>query len=389
MRFGIYHPARLVAARRVVLGALIVAILVPASGNAEVTTIVAFRSGQDGYHTYRIPTIVRAGNGDLLAFAEGRKNGRGDAGDIDIVLKRSSDDGRTWSTLQMVQDEFADPSGDVTIGNPTPVVDLLDSVHRGRIWLSFTRNNDRVFVTYSDDHGASWTSRVEITSSAKDPAWGWYATGPVHGIQLTRGDMAGTLIIPCDHRRSGDGGWGAHILYSDDHGATWAIGAVDTHPATSPIHPNENVAVELVDGRIYINARNQNGSDRSTRAAAYSRDGGLTFEAPFVAEPSITTPVVQNSMVRFAAVDEGDDCNILVHSGPGKPGRRADLTIRISFDEGKTWVRETVLHPGTAAYSDLVKLSDERIGVLFETGTPLYQEIVFSTFELSDLTPDR
>ena len=94
-----------------------------------------FKAGQDGYHTYRIPAIVRAKNGDLLAFAEGRKNGPGDHGDIDIVLKRSSDNGKSWGPMQLVQDEWADPTAKVWIGNPTPVVDLLDPKHPGRIWL--------------------------------------------------------------------------------------------------------------------------------------------------------------------------------------------------------------------------------------------------------------
>src|SRR5262245_54411373 len=93
---------------------------------AEVTKTVVYQSGQGGYHTYRIPPIVEAQNGDLLAFAEGRKNGPADHGDIDIVLKRSADRGRSWSPLQLVADERADPAANVWIGNPVPIVDRLD-----------------------------------------------------------------------------------------------------------------------------------------------------------------------------------------------------------------------------------------------------------------------
>ena len=353
---------------------------------ADVTQTTVFRSGEDGYHTYRIPAIVQAANGDLLAFAEGRKNSGADHGDIDIVLKRSTDKGQTWSEVQLVQDEWSNPSASITMGNPTPVVDLLDPNHPGRIWLPFARNNDRVFVTFGDDHGGTWSVRREITSTAKDPSWSWYATGPVHGIQLQRGQHAGRLIIPSDHRDAATNGWGAHILYSDDHGETWQIGAVDTRPVTKDINPNENVAVELVDGRLYINARDQNGTDPATRVVAYSSDGGLTYDRPFVAQPNIVTPVVQNSVIRFAATDQGAERNVLVYSAPGHPSQRRDLAILLSFDESKSWAIKTVLHPGPAAYSDLVRIDAATLGVLYEAGSSLYDEILFATFRLGDLT---
>ena len=359
----------------------------PVLAFAQVHKVKVFESGQEGYHTYRIPAIIKAANGDLLAFAEGRKNGRGDAGDIDLVMKRSTDKGKTWSALQLVQDEFSDPSGNITIGNPAPVVDNLDPRHPGRIWMPFTRNNRRVFTIYSDDHGATWSPRVEITSTAKDPAWRWYATGPVHAIQLERGPHAGRLIIPSDHGIGSTTHYGAHVVYSDDHGLTWELGAVDTHSAADPVHPNENVAIELVDGRIYFNARDQGGSSIGTRAIAYSSDGGLTFDAPFTADPNIITPVVQNAAMRFAATDRGDAENILIYSNPGQPSSRRDLTIQVSFDEGTTWVKDTLIHPGPAAYSDLVKIDKNTIGTLYEAGASLYQEILFGYFDLDALDP--
>jgi sialidase-1 len=352
---------------------------------AEITNTVVFESGREGYHTYRIPAIVRAEDGDLLAFAEGRKKGSADHGDIDIVLKRSSDNGQSWGPMLLVQDESDDPTANVWIGNPTPIVDLLDPNRPGRIWLVFTRSNARMFVISSDDNGASWSKPRDITSIAGNRAWDWYAAGPVHGIQLERGPHTGRLIAPCDHQVKSDGSWGSHIVYSDDHGATWKLGASDTHAKDDPLHPNECVAVELVDGRVYVNAREHQGSDPATRTIAYSSDGGQTFDAPFVAEPQITTAVVQNSLVRLAAVDRGDKQNVLVYAGPGHPTKREDLTILVSTDEGKTWGRKTVIHRGPAAYSDLVKLDEGRVGVLYEAGKKLYGEIVFATFDLDDL----
>jgi sialidase-1 len=352
---------------------------------ADVPSVTVFKSGHEGYHTFRIPAIVRANNGDLLAFAEGRKNAASDFRDIDIVFKRSRDDGLTWGPMQLIQDEPGDTTATVWIGNPTPVVDRMDPDHPGRIWLVFTRSNARMFVSSSDNNGKTWSARREITKSAGQPSWNWYAAGPVHGIQLERGPHAGRLIVPCDHRVRGVDSWGAHLVYSDDHGATWKLGAADTHPAADPLHPNECVAVELVDGRVYVNAREQNGSDPATRCVAYSSDGGQTFDAPFAAEPNITSPVVQNSLVRFSAIDRGGKQNVLVYCGPGHPKQRRDLTILLSFNEGKTWERKTVIHPGPAAYCDLIKLDDAHVGVLYETGRRLYDEIVFARFRMNEL----
>ena len=352
---------------------------------AEARTISVFKAGQNGYHTYRIPAMVRAKNGDLLAFAEGRKNSAADHGDIDIVMKRSSDDGKTWGPLVLVQDEAGDPTAKIWIGNPTPLVDQTDPKHPGRLWLAFTRSNAKMFVTSSDDNGKTWAKRRDISSEAVKPAWDWCAAGPVHGIQLERGPHAGRIIIPCDHQIKASGNWGVHLVYSDDHGTTWKLGAVDTRAADDPLHPNECVAVELADGRVYVNAREHNGSDPATRTIAYSSDGGQTFDAPFAAEPNITSPVVQNSLVRLTLAEPGDRQNVLVYCGPGHATERRDLTMRVSYDEGKTWKRTTVIHAGPAAYSDLVKLDDEHVGVLFEAGRRLYGEVLFAKVGLKYL----
>lgn len=382
-------------AGRLRLAALLLSCFLGAAANVAggVFEVEVFRSGTEGYNVFRIPAIVTAANGDLLAFAEARAGG--DASEIDLVLKRSRDQGRTWGPLEVVQesDDFIQyfPAGQVppvTVGNPAPVVDLLDPAHPGRIWLPFCLENDRVFVTYSDDHGATWSTATEITSSVKKPEWGWYATGPVHGVQLTRGEHAGRLIIPSDHGLSGVSSSGAHVVYSDDHGQTWQIGGVFTGiGAESHTTPNENLAVELVDGRVYFNARDRDGDNPGNRSIAYSSDGGLTYAEPgFVHDPRITTPVVQNAAVRFHAVDEGDTDNIILYSGPAHPSKREDMAVRVSYDETESWAKTVVIRKGPAAYSDIVKLDDNRCGVLFETGTQLYEQIIFSYMDFATLT---
>ncbi|TWT78079.1 Sialidase precursor [Posidoniimonas polymericola] len=345
------------------------------------STTTVYRAGQDGYHTYRIPTLIRATNGDLLAFAEGRKNGQADDGDIDIVLKRSSDGGTSWSDQQVLQDEWDAPTSDVFFGNPTPVVDSSDPDHPGRVWLVFTRNAQRFFTSHSDDHGRTWSDRFEITPQVADPDWKWCVPGPVHAIQLTSGPRAGRLVIPCDHRSRSTDGWGSHLIYSDDHGQSWQIGARETTELSSPLHPNECFALELPDGRLYINTRDQHGSDPATRAVTYSEDAGDSFVGPFQPDRLLRSPVVQNSAITL----QDDDGPLILYSGPSHANKRVGLMLRISRDNGASWSRHCVISPGTAAYSDLTPLDNNRVGLIYETGESLYDEIVFCSFELSEL----
>ncbi|NNJ24098.1 Sialidase [Planctomycetes bacterium LzC2] len=379
----------------------------PSAAAADFSKSVVFERGESGYPIFRIPAIVEAANGDLLAFAEARQGG--DASEIDLVLKRSIDRGQTWTGLTVVQDDeafrkYADsPDQPLTVGNPAPVVDRADPDHPGRIWLPFTLENARVFVTYSDDHGETWAPRREITAAVKRPDWGWYATGPVHGIQLRRGPHSGRLVVPCDHRL-GDSGAdrgpnGAHAILSDDHGATWRLGAIDD-TYEDGLNANETTVVELNDGRLYFNTRDQNGPAPGARGEAFSRDGGDTLERITglyslyrPSERTLDTPVVQSALLRAESTLDGGPADVILFSGPDENGPtgpgRSDLRIRCSFDEARSWQDGPLIHEGFAAYSDLVRLGDGAYGVLFEAGKDGagYQQILFARFTLADLTP--
>lgn len=367
--------------------------------HADPATTV-FESGQDGYKVFRIPAIIKAANGDLLAYSEARQGD--DASEIDLVQKRSIDGGRNWGPLTVIQEseDFRDllekPDIEITIGNPAPVVDLLDADHPGRIWMPFTLENDRVFVIFSDDHGNSWSPRREITDDVKKDEWGWYATGPVHSIQIQRGEYRGRLVIPCDHRLGDDGADrgenGVHAVVSDDHGKTWRLGAIDDTYADG-LNANETTVVELNDGGLYFNTRDQNGDAPGTRGEAWSRDGGETFESGSGEWQQfrpvggvIDPPVVQCALLRVS-----DD--LILFSGPDENGPsgkgRSDLRIRFSKDEAKSWQDGPLLHTGPAAYSDMVLLSDNRAGVIFEAGDAdqksSYQRIVFVALDLTTI----
>ncbi len=344
---------------------------------ASVDETDVYVKGQRGYDTYRIPSVIVAPDGTLLAFCEGRKNGRGDAGDIDLLLKRSTDGGRHWTTQQVVWDD-----GSNTCGNPCPVADR----DTGKIWLLLTHNlgQDRepriidrkakgsrtVWVSTSSDNGRSWSTPNDVTDTTKASDWTWYATGPGAGIQLTRGPHAGRLAIPCDHIEAGTKHYYSHIIYSDDHGRSWQRGG------RTPNHQvNECEAVELSDGRLLLNMRNYDRA-KPSRQVAYSNDGGATWRDQRH-DPALVEPICQAS-IRRVAWPERDIPGLIVFSNPASAERRVNLTVRASFDDGRTWPLEKQLCPRSSAYSCLVALPDEQIGCLYEADD--YGRIVFARF---------
>jgi sialidase-1 len=366
--------------------ALCIAILTASLAQADPPSVTVFKNGDDGYRNFRIPAITRAANGDLLAFCEARSGG--DASEVDLVLKRSTDGGKTWGPLEMVEDNasfrhlFGEKPPEITVGNPCPVVDQLDKQHPGRIWLPFTVENDFVFVTSSDDHGRTWSPPKDITKAVKKPNWGWYATGPCHAIQIQNGPHKGRLVVPADHRVSSTGGdrgpCGVQMILSDDHGESWRLGAIDD-VYEDTLESNETTIVELAGGRLYINTRDQNGKMPGTRAEAFSSDGATTFEPSGSTEwktfrPTndvLDPPVVQCSLLRVTGKSGKP---IVLFSGPDdhgpSGGGRKDLRLRVSDDEAKTWRDGPLIHTGPAAYSDLVEVQpgSATIGILFEGG---------------------
>ena len=341
-------------------------------------------SGQDGYHTYRIPALLVSKAGTLLAFCEGRKNSASDHGDIDLMLKRSEDAGQTWSEQQIVYEEG--DTAEITIGNPCPVVDQ----DTGTIWLTFCRDNRDVLITNSTDDGRTWSKPVEITSDVKKPDWGWYATGPGVGIQLQRGPHKGRLVIPCDHQERIDGKSVklSHVFYSDDQGKSWQLGG------SVPPHTDECQVVELADGRLLVNMRNYWGREGGEeekggmRAIAWSTDGGETW-SDIEFDKMLIEPVCQASFVRYTGERSGDK-NRLLFSNPASSETRHHLTMRLSYDEGKTWPVAAVVYSGPSAYSCLAGLPDGDIGCLYERRTKGPREtITFARCSLEWLTGGR
>lgn len=352
------------------------------SNKSFLTQTDIFVSGTNGYHTFRIPSTVVTTKGTILAFCEGRKGSRGDSGDIDIVLKRSEDLGKSWSDLQVVWDDEEN-----TCGNPCAVVDE----ETGIIWLLLTHNLgiDRepqiidqtstgtrtVWVTKSEDDGLTWSNPVEITDSVKLPNWTWYATGPGAGIQLKNGK----LIIPCDHIEAETKKYYSHIFYSDDHGQTWKLGG-----STPTDQVNECEVVELEDGSLYLNSRNYDRSQK-TRAFSFSKDQGLTW-SEVKHDLTLIEPICQASVRRFTLESEVAK-NRILFSNPASKDNREKMTIRMSYDESKIWPVAKILHEGHAAYSCLTILSDMSIACFYERGAEHpYEKITFTNFNVEWLT---
>ncbi|GAU65991.1 hypothetical protein SSP35_02_03600 [Streptomyces sp. NBRC 110611] len=369
---------------------------------------VLFKAARErGYFCFRVPAVVLSARGTLLAFAEGRRHDCGDAGDIDLVLKRSTDGGRTWGPLQVVSRGKGD-----THGNPAPVVDR----RTGRIVLAETHNAGRTdglgcavpcdrtpHLRYSDDDGVTWSAPRTLASGIRPARWNaWYATGPGHGIQLARGRHAGRLVFGvnsesyADHRVTA-----AHaaLVHSDDGGATWRIGALDSWPVaaggTFRQKPSELTLLERSDGSVYVNGREQDGTDLGHRTAAVSRDGGDSFAAPFRALPALPTPMVQASVLRLplprSRAAGGRGRTLL--AAPADPDRRRTMTIRSSWDEGRTWEdadRGARVTSDWSGYSDLVAISSEVTGLLYEGGAAdSRDEIRFVRFTEDWLGPRR
>lgn len=349
-----------------------------------------FTCGQGAYRVYRIPAVVTTPAGCVLAFCEGRRHGSADDDETDLLLRRSADGGATFSEVQTI----ANRDG-WTCGNPCPVVNQ----QTGTIQLLFCMNRQgcneamicrgeaerSVWVTHSDDDGLTWSAPREITSQVKREHWGWYATGPGHAIQL----CSGRLLVPCDHvvinGRGRQGPHHSHVIYSDNHGVDWHIGGV-TDEGT-----NESTVLEAVDGGIYLNCRNFAvlKDRRNYRAVAWSADRGETF-GPIVHDAGLPEPICQASVCRLSLAADSD-ANRVLYSGPTGQGSsqngRNHLTIRLSYDECRTWPVARVLHEGPAGYSDLCVLPDGTILCLYECGhDQFFETLTLARFDLAWLT---
>lgn len=339
-----------------------------------------WQSGEGGYHTYRIPSLLVTKSGTVLAFCEARKNDAEDTGKIDLVCRRSTDGGKSWLPQQVVWSD-----GENTCGNPCPVVDqnsgdvvllMTHNLGRDREWKIIAGDSQgtrTVWITRSRDDGQTWQKPTEITRDTKRPNWAWYATGPGVGIQLRHEKQRGRLVIPCDYIELKTGQGGSHVILSDDGGKTWRIGGVVPGRGT-----NECQVAELSDGRLLLNMRNYKTPHRQ-RAISTTSDGGETW-SEVTHDAALPEPICQASLIGFEPKDAVAK-PWLLFSNPADIKKRERLTVRLSQDDGASWTASRLLYEGVADYSSLAILPDGRIGCLF--GCDNYAKINLATFDLS------
>ncbi len=327
-----------------------------------------FHSGQSGYETFRVPGIVVTPKGTVLTYCESRRGSRSDWADIEILLCRSTNGGKSWSPPHRIAD-----AGTETINNAVAIVDR----DTGRVHFLYCLNYHQCYYMFSDDDGVTFSEPREITSSFEpfrnDYDWHVLATGPGHGIQL----RSGRLIVPVwlstatkQHRPSA-----VSVIYSDDHGETWSAGEIICAHPEPLVNPSETVAVQLSDDRVLLNIRNEN---RVYRRAVSFSDDGATGWSPVKFHDTLYEPICMAGIVHlprpfadndstFVFTNPDSQANPEVH-GSNKFRHRENVTVRLSFDDCQTWPVSRVLEPGISGYTDLAIGNDGTIYCVYERG---------------------
>ncbi|MCA8973479.1 MAG: exo-alpha-sialidase [Planctomycetes bacterium] len=386
----VYRRALTVAERQAVEGYLLGRYIPVAAPVAPAATAVFV--GGVGYPAYRIPSLLRTRSGVLLAFCEGRQS-LNDHSQNDIVLRSSLDAGATWGALQLLFDD-----GTNSLNNPC-AVQILAGPNAGRILLMFQRyptgchvscvvpgltgaNICRCFVMHSDDDGATWSQPLDITAQVKRPtAVKAVASGPGIAIVKRRAPHQGRILFPFNQFDTA-GHWQNYAVFSDDGGGSWSYGAV-VDDSQTPGTGNEVQFVERIDGSILLNSRSQGGTNH--RKTAVTTDGGATW-GPMGEDGKLNEPRVMASVLRFTDPLDGHSSRI-VFAGPDSRRGRVNGSVRISYDEGRTWIESKMIHRGAYAYGCLAAADERRLGVLYEAAG--YARIEFATMTVEWLSDRR
>lgn len=326
---------------------------------------------KEGVACYRIPAIVTAVNGNLIAAIDERVPSCGDlkwSKDINIIVRRSSDNGLTWTKVEKVVDfPFGQSASD-----PSMIVDeITGDIFLFYNYMDLEKEKDIYYLhmVKSSDHGKSWSTPVDITSQITKPEWQsdfkFITSG--RGFQTKTGELI-HCMVNLDS--------GMHIFRSKDHGESWNL-------IEKPIKPaDESKIIELIDGSWMINSR-VNG--QGFRSIHISENNGQSWES--YPDTTLIDPGCNASIVRYTSIEKGYDKNRLLFSNAKMTKGRMNMTVRISYDEGKTWSEGKTIYPGSSAYSSMTILQNGDIGLFFERDN--YKENVFVSFSLAWLTDGK
>ena len=337
-------------------------------------------AGQDAIREYRIPALVTTVKGTLIAVCDARVERPADAiNNIDLAMKRSFDNGRTWGPLKILADfpdQQAAADSSMLVDRMTGTIWIVYDHFLDKLLSSELRKQERrqiaLHLIHSQDDGQTWSEATDITQTVTKPGWEVVMAAPGRGIQM----RAGRLIFPV-YSRQPDQDY-SHLLSSNDHGKTWQISSSAARMV------NECQVAELKDGSLMLNMRSYRA--KGCRAVATTNDGGKTW-GQIVDDTNLPEPTCQASLIRYTDTRDGFTRDRLLFVNPANSSQRVNMTIRLSYDEGKTWPIAKVLHPGPSAYSCLTVLKDGTIGLLYENGRESpYEKLTFARFDLQWLT---
>jgi len=339
-----------------------------------------FEGDTGGYKLYRIPGIVVTRKATILAYTEARRTGSGDWDSIDILMRRSTDGGKTFSPQRVIAhapgaiernpvaiERKQSRPDDVTYNNPAAIADRNGAVH-----FLFCVEYMRAFYMRSDDDGKTFSTPVEITSAfdAFRPEYAWrvLATGPGHGTQLKNGRLLVPVWLSLATAGNGHHPSVNATIFSDDHGKTWHRGDIAVANTPEFPDPNESAAVELEDGTVMLNVRTEAKENR--RTVVVSKDGATHWSAPRL-DQNLPDPICFASIVRFGhhLLFVNPD-NLTRADGKDLRSKdRVNLTARLSNDDGDHWIAKRTIEPGATGYADLAVMPDGTILCLYEKVT--------------------
>lgn len=356
------------------------------SGDREIILAhtLLFQPGDYNSTNYRIPGVITAKDGSIVAVTDKRKYNQGDLPeDIDIVCRRSTDGGHTWSEPYTIAQGtgYNHGFGDCVLAWTNDDNGLIAGFVGGvGLWNSTPSNPIRSYIARSYDNGQTWTEPEDITdfifgSNCVVPehrTWRASFFGSGNGLITSTGRIMFVAAI----RETTAQSLSNYAVYSDDNGITWHVSG------RASVSGDEAKVTELVDGRILMSIRH-NGK----RWYNISNDGGETWQSSTSTWNDITAPACNGDMIRYTSVNQGFNKNRLLHSVPFGSSR-TDVSVYISYDEGETWPVRKCIVPYSSAYSSLCVLPDGTIGLYVEEEYPGNSgySTVFYNFSLEWLT---
>lgn len=359
--------------------------LMEPSGGREILLArkVIFAPGDYNSRFYRIPAIITADDGTLITATDKRKESLWDLPqNIDVVIRRSTDNGKTWSEPVTIAEGLGYAKG---YGDP-----LLTRLQNGKIlcvfagmnglWQSTPDSLIRTYISESSDRGITWSAPRDLTAQlygvdCPDPVRKkWLASFCASGqaIQTSKG----RVMVVAAVRESSEWSLNNYLFYSDDEGSTWSVSQKAMEGG------DEAKIVELTDGSILMSIRNKN---KGNRYYTRSTDDGVTW-SPVQQWSELKEPACNGDMIRYSTEQEEKGKNILLHSIPYDEKERVNVSVFVSYDEGKTWPVGKTICAGPSAYSSLTVLKDKTIGAYIEVGDNNGMNMVYLNFSLDWLT---